>query len=374
MKRKVIDISKHQQSFNAATAKAAGVEGIMIRHAYASGMDSKALGWAPNIHAQGLPLGGYGFATWHYKSRNGGSEDTARALMHQQVNAWISAAKQSGCGYWFAVDQELESGAQMGLGAAANTRLLNEACDLLAKAGLHPCVYCSVAWEMNYIKSADLRYLYWLARYWDGKADFGGRGADIQRLPDGQYTRRMIALKDAGRLIGWQFASTGLGHKYGAGSENLDRNVFYMDPEGDKPNMGDVQPVEDAQYIAVGPLSSGGLAAVKAKLDELKIPNYTEEGVIYTDIPLSTGDQVAMIQLATTLRVPIRMQDVPFAQPVEPVDPEKPAEQYSVVYLAAVIKGGFASQEEAVEYIEAVLGKDAMEHMDIHVAIGQEGK
>ncbi len=365
---KAIDISKHQGTFNAVKAKAAGVDVVLVRHAYASGMDRKALSWASAIRAQGLPLGGYGFATWHYKSKNGGSEATARALMHQQVAAWIDAAKQSACTYWFAVDQELEGGQQMGLGAVANTNLLNEACDLLEKAGLHPCVYCSVAWEMTYIKSADLHHPYWMARYWDGKADFGDRGADIQHLPNGRYTRRMIELKDAGRLVGWQFASTGLGRKYGAGSDNLDRNIFYQHP-AEKPTFGEVQPAVHAQYIAVGPLSTGDQKAVLDKLDKLQIGSHIKEGVIYTDIPLSNGDQAAMIQMATTLQVPIRMQDGPFAQSVKPMEPGKPAEQYSVVYMAAVVKGGFASQEEAVEYIKAVLGKDAMDRMDIHVSV-----
>lgn len=103
----VIDISKHQQTFNAHAAKMAGVEGVMLRHAYGTKKDTLALSWAPGIKAQGVPLGGYGFATWHYKSKNGGSIETARALMHQQVQTWIDATQQSGCDFWFAVDQEI---------------------------------------------------------------------------------------------------------------------------------------------------------------------------------------------------------------------------------------------------------------------------
>ena len=373
MNSNIVDISRHQQSFDASTAKAAGVNGVILRNAYATKPDTLALSWAPGILAQGLPLGGYGFATWHYQSKNGGSVDTARALMHQQVGSWIDTAKQSGCNYWFGVDQELEGGQKMGLGKADNTQLLNEACEILEKAGLNPCVYCSVVWDANYIRTAELRYPYWMARYYDGKADFGDPGADLDQLPDSNYTRWMRQLHAAGRLVGWQFASTGYGHKYGAGSTNIDRNIFYLAPAADKPEMGEVNPQSDAQYIAIGPLSTGDLQAVCAQLDKLQVATRTEDGVIYTDVALSTGDQAAMIQLATTLQVPIRMQDVPFAaEPVEPTEPEKPTEQYSVVYLAAVVKGGFETQADAVEYIEAVLGKDAMERLDVHVAGGKE--
>ncbi len=366
---KVIDISKHQQSFHPAAAKSACVDAVMLRHAYGTKADDMALSWASGIKEQSLPLGGYGFATWHYKSKNGGSVATARALMHQQVQSWIDTTKQSGCDFWFAVDQELERGQQMGLGKHDNTMLLNEACDMLAASGLHPCIYCSVAWDNNYIRTADLRYNYWLARYYDGTADFGAVGAELSHLPDGKYTRWMRQLQDAGRLVGWQFASTGCGHKYGAGSENIDRNVFYMAPAVYKPELGEVHPQSDAQYIAIGPLSSGDQAAVHAQLDKLQVPAHTDaDGVIYTDVALSTGDQVAMIHLATTLLVPIRLQDVPFGQEEQP-EPDGPSEQYSVVFMSMVVKGGFASAADARDYIEAILGKDAMERLSVSIAV-----
>ena len=46
---------------------------------------------------------------------------------------------------------------------------------------------------------------------------------------------------------------------------------------------------------------------------------------------------------------------------------EKPAEGYSVVFLGLAVKGGFATADEAKEYIEAVLGADAMERLGITV-------
>lgn len=305
----VIDISRHQQTFDARVAKNAGVKGVIVRHAYGTRKDTLALSWAPDIKAQGLPLGGYGFATWHYKSQNGGSVQNARTLMRQQINVWIAAARESGCDFWFAVDQEVEQGQTMGLGKQDNTALLNEACDMLRNAGLHPCIYCSVAWDMNYIRTSELHYDYWMARYYDNKADFGSAGASLDALPDNRYTRWMRQLREQDRLIGWQFASIGFGKKYGAGSVNIDRNVFYRTPVGYADSRNPVQPQQRVQYVAVGPLSSGDLKTVKKRLDEMLVGSHEVNGILYTDVPLSTGDQAAMIRLATDLQVPVRLGD-----------------------------------------------------------------
>lgn len=375
----VIDISKHQSTFVASTAKAAGVEGVILRHAYGTIPDTKAAGWAPDVAANGLRLGGYGFATWHYKSLNGGNETTARRLMVAQVTKWTEQAKAAGTGWWFAIDQELEAGQTMGLGMTANTNLINEAAELLRAAGLQPCLYCSVAWDMQYIKTDILTVPYWMARYYDGEADFGEIGSRIDALPDGQYTRWMRELWGAGRLIGWQFASTGLGTKYGAGSASIDRNVFYSDPEsyGDV-FFGPVKPQSQAMYVCLGPVSSGDANTIIMQLANLLIDYHRteqEDGLVLitTKVACSTGDQTALINLAVQLAVPVQLltaeQAAEIISPVEPEDKpeEKPAEGYSVVFLGLAVKGGFATADEAKEYIEAVLGADAMERLGITV-------
>lgn len=376
MATKVIDISKWQNTFAPAAARAASIEGVILRHAYAAGADELALGWAGGIKAVGLPLGGYGFATWHYRSRNGGSVATARALMRKQVAKWIELAKASGCDYWFAVDQELEAGQTMGLGKADNTALLNEACDLLAEAGLHPCVYCSVAWDFNYIRTADLRYPYWMARYVDGMADFGESGSSLDALPDGKYTRWMRQLFDAGRLVGWQFASTGMGAKYGVGSAGIDRNVFYLQPAGECPEPLPVQPEASAQYVLAGPMSEGDAHAVEARIaqmavgsdaDQISEGEHAGQWFVWTTIPVSTGDQAALITLAVELEVPVELSDTLPTE--EPAEPDKPDETYSVVYLGFVVKGGFEDEAAAQEYIESVLGKDAIKRLGMTVEV-----
>lgn len=375
----IIDISKHQSTFSASTARAAGVEGVILRHAYGTTADTKAAGWAPDVAASGLRLGGYGFATWHYRSLNGGSETTARRLMIAQVTKWIEQAKAAGTGWWFAIDQELEQGQVMGLGMTVNTNLINEAAELLRKAGFQPCLYCSVAWDFQYINTQILTVPYWMARYYDGKADFTDAGADLNKLPAGSYTNWMKELKQAGRLVGWQFASTGLGYKYGAGSANIDRNVFYSDPEGyGDVVFGPVKPQSQAMHVAMGPVSSGDANTIILKLANLKI-GYSkvsgENGLVtlVTGVACSTGDQATLINLAVQLSVPVQLltaeQAAEMISPVEPEEKpeEKPAEGYSVVFLGLAIKGGFATADEAKEYIEAVLGADAMERLGITV-------
>lgn len=364
----VIDISGHQAAFSPAAARAAGVDAVILRHAYGAGPDALALSWAQGVRASGLALGGYGFATWHYAGKCGGSLDKARALMRQQVQAWIAAAAGTRPGFWFAVDQELESGQRMGLGKADNTALLNEACSLLAAAGLHPCVYCSVSWDIAYIRTADLQYPQWMARYCDGAADFGAAGADLAALPDGQYTRWMRQLHGSGRLVGWQFASTGLGVKYGAGSAGIDRSVFYAAPAAAAPAPEAPVPEPSAQYIAVGPASTGDIQTVCAKLDSLAIPYTVAGDTVRTDVPCSTGDQAALIALAVELCIGVRLtEEKPGSAPQQPdaLPQDKPA--YSVVFVGLAVKGGFDSREDALDYIRSILGPDACGQLGLSV-------
>lgn len=378
---KIVDISKHQNTFSAGTAKAAGVHGVILRHAYGTTPDTKATGWAPDVTANVLRLGGYGFATWHYKSLNGGSATTARRIMIAQVTKWIEMAKSAGTGWWFAIDQELEQGQVMGLGMTANTNLINEAAELLRKAGLQPCLYCSVAWDMQYIKTDLLTVPYWMARYYDGTADFGDSGADLGALPAGRYTDWMRQLLDAKRLIGWQFASTGLGAKYGVGSASIDRNVFYFDPEGyDSAQSGPVQPQSQAAFVALGPVSKGDANTIIKQITDLEIgykqlPQADGLYIILTSVACSTGDQATLIHLAVQLSVPVRLLDAQqvadlAAPPEEGKQPEQSTETgYSVVFLGLAVKGGFASADEAKEYVEAVLGANAMERLGIIIKV-----
>ena len=328
-----LDVSRHQGHFNPARARAAGVDGVFLRHAYGLSPDKTALGWASDCRAAGLTVAGYGFATWHYKQENGGSVARARAIMEKQVAAWAKLAGQSGCTGWFAIDQELEQGQQMTLDKTENTRLLNRAAELLRRAGLHPCIYCSVEWDRRFIRTADLTVPYWLARYHDGTADFASPGADLDRMPDDKNTRWMRQLAAAGKLAGWQFASAGLGQKYGAASPGIDRSVFYFQPEMLAPAL---------QYGRFGPAEDGPLARLKSALADLGVSARRDGPTLTTAAGLSAGDKAALQSAADALCVPVCWQAAPFAA-LAPC---------TVVELFAVVRGTFATPADARRWLE----------------------
>lgn len=189
----------------------------------------------------------------------------------------------------------------------------------------------------------------------------------------------MRELWGAGRLIGWQFGSTGLGTKYGVGSANVDRNIFYADPEGYSDMVfGQVKPQSQAAFVSLGPVSNGDANTIIKQITDLQIgykqlPQADGLDIILTSVACSTGDQVTLINLAVQLAIPVQLLDAQqaadLAAPTEEAkQPEQSAEDgYSVIFLGLAVKSGFASADEAKEYIEAVLGKDAMDRLGISI-------
>lgn len=261
---RVIDISKHQVGFKPAVAKAAGVEAVIIRLAYGASPDKTALKWADSIHREGLPLGGYGFATWHYRSMCGGSVSAARNHMRQQVCTWIEAAKQAGVDWYFAIDQELESGESMALSMDENTTIINEAADLIRSAGFKPLIYCSVSWDFANIRTSHLAgdLNYWFAYYPNSIRAQDFDACTMAAVPGGMYGDWLCNCYQNGRLAGWQYGSTGFGAKYGCNSVNLDRSIFYI------PYNREVFGTTELHAIVTGEMSKGDLEAVKAVLEE----------------------------------------------------------------------------------------------------------
>ncbi len=229
MAYKMLDISKHQASFNASVAASKGIRTMICRCAYGTSEDVKWKTFSAATRSAGMELGTYGFLTAHYKSKNGGDYNTARFLMISQVNKWIELAKAAGVNSWFAVDQELEQNCVMGItNKAQNTALLNEACDMISAAGFNPCVYCSASWVSSYIDQNALKYPYWVAYYHSAT-----KATDFTMYSDGtfpatSYGNMMKNMKSLNKLVAWQYGSTGLGRAYGMGSDNLDRNWMYM--------------------------------------------------------------------------------------------------------------------------------------------------
>lgn len=293
---KALDISRWQSTLDAEKARAAGITTILCRACYGTGKDARWDAFAPAVKAAGLRLGAYGFATWHYKSANGGSAGAARAAMRAQTDALIALAAAAGANSWVAIDQELESGQALGLTAADNTALLAEACGRIRAAGLHPCVYCSAGWAAAHIDPAALGAPLWVAWYYadPNDPDFDGC-APLAALP-GKWGDYLRGLGD--KLCGWQFGRIGCGEKYGVGSANVDRDWICFQP-GEK----EERPVYTSDTLRIGPASAGDRKTLTALAESLAVA-VRQEGDCLLVGPLSAGDIATISGRALALGLP----------------------------------------------------------------------
>ena len=227
---KCIDISKHQGSFNAETAKRNGIETVITRCAYATATDIKLAEFAPAIKESGLNLGFYGFLTAHYDVVHGGNFEKARIEMQKQINHWVNLAKQYEINNWFALDLELESGHTCSLSKNQLTSLANEAMDIMSSAGFGVCIYASTSWYISRMNVDEIRYPFWVAHYlWSPHDPDFNTGGNDGTLPNiGTYAGFYKTY--AHKICAWQFGRIRYGEKYGAGSVNLDKNWLYFSP------------------------------------------------------------------------------------------------------------------------------------------------
>lgn len=263
--KKALDISKHQDVFDAQAAKAQGINMVICRCAYAAGKDSRWDTFAPAVKAAGMELAAYGFLTAHYKSKNGGSFAQAQVLMRQQVSTWIGLCTQQGCKI-LAVDEELESPNTMGLTKADNTSLLIEACQMVEAVGLKPLIYCSASWAQGRIDTSRCKYPLWIAYYYADPSDPDFDGCKALEQVNTGYSRYMLGLGD--QLYGWQFGRIGYGAKYGVGSANVDRDWIYFQPGEEEEET----PVFTSDTLKIGPVSIGDRAAIRALAESLSVP------------------------------------------------------------------------------------------------------
>ena len=233
--KKMLDVSKHQTSFNATAAKAQGIATTLCRCAYASSKDICWDTFVPAVQAAGMQLGAYGFLTAHYTSK-ASNFSQAQAVMREQVQTWIELCKAKSCTI-LAIDQELEKGSTMLLVSKTyNTRLLQEAVSMIRAAGLTPLIYTGASWCLSYIDWASIDCDFWIAYYASSAKDSDFVAYADGTFPSGQYGDLLRSIQAAGKLFAWQYGSTGnLGPKYGVGSVNVDRNWQYKDMEEDKP-------------------------------------------------------------------------------------------------------------------------------------------
>ena len=231
--KKMLDISKWQGSFNPGTAKAQGVSTVLCRCAYDTSKDVRWDVFAPAVKANGMNYGAYGFLTAHYASVSG---NFAQALVNvqRQVGLWIAFCREQGYTV-LAVDQELEKDQRMVLGKADNTKLLQEAVALIRAAGMTPLVYTGADWTLRYVDWQAIDADFWIAYYPSSTAASDFAVHTDGSFPAGQYGDLLRAVKAAGKLFAWQYGSIGgLGRKYGASSDNIDRNWQYKEIGSEK--------------------------------------------------------------------------------------------------------------------------------------------
>lgn len=366
MQQKVIDISHYQVSYNARQAVANGINTVICRSNYGSTKDTKVDAFSINALEADQTLWTYGFATWHYDSVNGKNFSRAQSIMKTQAEAWVNQAKACGAQGYLVLDQELESGKTMSLTRSQNTQLINECCDIIRAGGFEPVLYASASWLLSRVDLTKYLGKVWVARYyWDpNDGDFSQRDPDISKLKSGQYTDLMIQLRDAGRLAGWQWGRIGYGSKYGVGSVNLDKNWFYILPE--QGAEAPIQVSESPRFISIGPASAGDVASITWELDKREIKWVNDgNGLITTRVACSTGDQAKMLEMAVNLKLPIQLTAT------DPLEAPEQTEGYTVVFMAAVIRGNFDSQDDARDYIESVLGADAMNKFGLEIKFVQ---
>ena len=275
--KKALDISKHQASFNADTAKVQGISTTVCRCAYATSKDICWDAFAPAVQAAGMQLGAYGFLTAHYTSK-ASNFSQAQSVMRQQVQTWIDLCKAKGCTV-LAVDQELEKGNTMLLVSKTyNTMLLKEAVAMFRAAGATPKIYTGASWCLSYIKWQEIDCDFWVA-YYPGSAaasDFAAYADGT--FPGGQYGDLLRAMQAAGKLWGWQYGSTGHGIKYGAGSVNIDRNWIY------KEDKMEFEPISGKQLVVT--------SAEKPACQAFASPDVNDPK--YINLALGTYEIIAM--------------------------------------------------------------------------------
>ena len=314
MTQKALDISKHQNTFSPAAAKAAGISTVILRAAYGNFMDVRFERFSADCRAAGMPFGAYIFLTHHYANKNGGSVDTARTIMNKHLDVLLEILDGKGITSWVALDQELEAGQTMTLTTAENTALLNEAADRLRQAGYNPCVYCSASWAQTRIDTAALTCPVWAAFYYADPNDPDFDGCKPIEDVNSKYAEFMRSLGD--KLCGWQFGRIGYGSKYGVGSANVDRDWLYF-----QPNEGEEErPVYTSDTLKIGPVSTGDRAAIRTLAESLCLPA-ADDGDYINVGPMSAGDLATVSNKALDLGLGCVDYTVEPESPDEPTEP-----------------------------------------------------
>lgn len=354
--KKALDISKHQNTFSPAVAKAAGISTVILRAAYGNFLDARFQRFSADCQTVGLRAGAYIFLTHHYYNKNDGDVNAARTIMQKHLDVLLEILEGRGITSWVALDQELEKGQTMTLTPAENTALLNEAVQRLREAGYTPCVYCSASWAQTHIDMEALTCPVWLAYYYaDPKdPDFDGCSS-IEEVQTkwGAYMRSL-----GGKLCGWQFGRIGFGGKYGVGSANVDRDWIYFQPDEEKEEL----PMFTSDTLKIGPVSTGDRATIRALAESLAVAA-TDDGDYIIVGPMSNGDRATVAGKALALGLGCEDYAAP-AEPEKPQEPENKPQEPAVDLTEVLAALG------RIETAQAAQGKQLVALMDKLSAAG----
>ncbi len=237
---KVIDISKHQGEMNFKKTAGKGVKAVMLRASYGESRDVKFNEFYENATREGLSVGVYFFATWHYNSVSHDFETAKKNAVSQTKKAlsFLSGKKITAP---VAVDIELEKGAELKFSKSELTQLVNIAVNEIKKAGYNPLVYSSVSWFYDRFEAEEIACPLWVAYYYDN--------AQIDEFPDTKYGILLKKLKN--KTVLWQHSSKGDGKSYGATSQFIDENFCYDEKLffGEKPPAPSVTYTTDKKSL-----------------------------------------------------------------------------------------------------------------------------
>lgn len=215
----VTDVSRWNGSIDFNVMKRSGVEGVMLRAAYATDKDRNFDTYAAAAEKAGLPYGVYHFVTWHY----GTNKEEARAKAKEQADFLLGVLKGKTIPGYVALDLELESWGRLLMTPAELTEVVNYYLDYLANAGYHPMLYCSVSWLEERLLADKINVPFWTAYYYDtGTTEF----------PSNHYGQVMRKYKD--KILLWQFTDYAEGALYGCETRDIDLSYLYGPFEIDK--------------------------------------------------------------------------------------------------------------------------------------------
>lgn len=156
MKKKGIDVSKHQGRIDWPAVRADGVEFAMIRAGYGMYEHQKDPWFDQNV--RGAQSAGIHVGAYHYSYAK--SVDDAR----REAELFLSWLSPHTLDYPAAFD--IEDNSQIGLSPELLTEITETFCDRIAAAGFLPMVYANKYWLQNkLIYSRISRYELWLAHY-----------------------------------------------------------------------------------------------------------------------------------------------------------------------------------------------------------------